>query len=196
MPPRLRLIRLLIVPVLLLALVTGPWYPANSLIGVLLTSAGIFLVVFAAGGRAWASLYLAGKKNDTLVTEGPYSTIRNPLYFFSFIGFVGTGFAFGSAVLALGFALVFFLTHWPTIHAEEDALQGMFGPTYDRYRAAVPRFLPALGRLRLGETIPVNPRKFALALRDCMAIPLVLILVEVVHWAQSESLLPVLVLLP
>jgi protein-S-isoprenylcysteine O-methyltransferase Ste14 len=196
MPPRIRLIRLLIVPVVLLALVTGPRLDEESLAGVLLASAGIFLVVLAAGGRVWASLYVAGKKNDTLVTDGPFSMVRNPLYFFSLIGFVGAGFAFGSATLAFGFAVVFFLTHWPTIHAEEKNLLGVFGPVYERYRASVPRFIPNFGDLDLGDTVPVNPRNFARALRDCMAIPLVLIVVEVVKWAQAASLLPVLIVLP
>ena len=54
---------------------------------------GIILVGIASLGRLWCSLYIAGYKTDNLVTEGPYSMCGNPLYFFSFIGALGIGFA-------------------------------------------------------------------------------------------------------
>lgn len=196
MGSRIRFIRFLIVPVVLLALFNGRIHAERSLAEALLMSGAIALLVIAAGGRAWASAYLAGKKNDTLVTLGPYSIVRNPLYFFSLAGFVGTGMAFESASLAVAFAVVFFLAHWPTILSEERFLSDRFGPEYARYRERVPRFLPSFRNLELGDVIPVNARKFALALRECMAIPLILVAAEFVEWGHAAGLLPTLTSLP
>jgi len=193
---RLRLTRLLILPVALVALATRHSHPADALVDTLLTAGGVLLLVLAAGGRAWASIHLAGRKNDVLVTTGPYSLTRNPLYFFSLLGFIGVGMAMGSLVLASAFAAVFLLSHWPTILAEERFLEDRFGPDYEEFRTSAPRFLPAIRRPISAGTIPINTTKLSMALRDCMAIPLVLIVVEVMEWAQVTGFLPVLVTLP
>ena len=46
---------------------------------------GFILVVFGCFGRIWASLYIEGNKTKNLITAGPFSMVRNPLYFFSLI---------------------------------------------------------------------------------------------------------------
>ena len=46
---------------------------------------GFVLVVFGSFGRIWASLYIEGNKTKNLITAGPFSMVRNPLYFFSLI---------------------------------------------------------------------------------------------------------------
>jgi protein-S-isoprenylcysteine O-methyltransferase Ste14 len=45
------------------------------------------LAAMIASHRLWCSLYISGYKNSQLITSGPYSLCRNPLYFFSFVGF-------------------------------------------------------------------------------------------------------------
>jgi protein-S-isoprenylcysteine O-methyltransferase Ste14 len=37
---------------------------------------GVVLVGIASIGRLWCTLYIAGRKAETLVTEGPYSICR------------------------------------------------------------------------------------------------------------------------
>ena len=66
--------------------------------------AGIVLVFACIFGRMWSILYVGSKKNKELVTSGPYSMTRNPLYFFSCIGAVGVGLMYGSVVVALALA--------------------------------------------------------------------------------------------
>jgi len=193
---RLRLTRLLLIPVALLALATQHAHPDDLFVDTFLTAGGVILLVLAAGGRAWASVHLAGRKNDVLVTSGPYSLTRNPLYLFSFIGFLGAGLAFASITLALAFGLVFLLSHWPTILQEEEFLEHRFGHAFVAYREQVPRFLPRPGKVEDAGTIPVNTRKLSLALRDCMVIPLVMVIAEIVEWAQIAGNLPVLFILP
>ncbi len=193
---RLRLTRLLIVPVAVTALATDQLHPDDSLLKTAITALGVLLLVGAAAGRAWASVHMSGRKNEVLVRTGPYAFTRNPLYLFSLAGFMGVGFALGSLVLAAIFAAVFLVSHWPTILAEERTLAERFGPAWDEYRATVPRFLPRLRAPARETTLTVNTRKLSLALRDCMAIPLVLLVVEFVEWAQLAGILPVLLILP
>lgn len=187
---RLRATRVLVLPAVLLALVTGHVYPENSIADTVLSVAGLTLLIISAGGRIWASAYLTGKKNRALVTQGPFSIVRNPLYFFSFVGFVGAGLSFESITLAVVFALTFFVTHWPTIHAEERRLEELFGDAYRTYRSVVPRFIPAFRRAETSGIVELDARGFSKAVLECMAIPLVYVLAQVAELAKLSSLLP------
>ncbi len=166
-----------------------------------LGASALVLLVAAMGGRVWASVHLAGRKNEVLVTGGPYRYVRNPLYLFSFLGFVGAGLAFESITLGAVFALVFFLSHWPEILAEERRLRALFGAEYERYRRQVPRMVPWRATpdpppSSTSEELVVDVRRFRLALRDSLAIPLVVVVAEVLEWAKLAGLMPVLVHLP
>jgi protein-S-isoprenylcysteine O-methyltransferase Ste14 len=193
---RLRLIRVLMVPIAFLALVTYSIYPDDSFTEMLLRSIGLALLLLATGGRIWASVYLHGRKNQALVTKGPFSLVRNPLYLFSFLGFLGAGLAFGSVTLAAALGIVFFLAHWPAIQREEADLERIFGEDYVAYRARVPRFLPHSLRSDSSETVTFDARGFSYALRDCLAIPSVFILALMVEWAKDSGILPVLFQVP
>src|SRR4029453_14157849 len=52
---------------------------------------GIFAILLCIFGRTWTSLYIGGRKNRALLTKGPYSVVRNPLYCFSILGAAGCG---------------------------------------------------------------------------------------------------------
>ena len=62
---------------------------------------GFVLVVFGSFGRIWASLYIEGNKTKNLVTSGPFSIVRNPLYFFSLIMLLGFSLALKAIYLPL-----------------------------------------------------------------------------------------------
>lgn len=193
---RLRATRALVLPVAALAIVTHHTYPEDSLWDTAIGLSGLFLLLAATGGRIWANLHLSGKKNRTLVTEGPFSLTRNPLYFFSLLGFVGAGMAFESLALAALFTVAFFLSHVPTVRAEERRLEELFGEPYRRYCSQVPRFIPAFRRPRTGRTVEVDAVVFSRALRDCMAIPLVYLAAELLEWTKLVGLIPVFFHLP
>ena len=193
---RLTLTRLLLVPVALLVLVSHHVYVEGGFWDTLLGATGLLLLLAAMGGRIWASVYLEGRKNQTLVTEGPYSLVRNPLYLFSLVGFVGAGLAFESFTIPLLFAIIFFISHWPAIHGEEDTLEDLFGDDFVRYRSRVPRFIPRLRAPRTSGSVQLDTRRFGKALRDCLAIPLVFIVADLLEWAKLSGVLPVLVEIP
>jgi protein-S-isoprenylcysteine O-methyltransferase Ste14 len=188
------------VPAVLLALFSHHVYPEDSAWDTLLGSTGLLLLVVAMGGRIWASAHLVGRKNQTLVTEGPYAMVRNPLYLFSLVGFIGAGLAFESLFLGGIFAAIFFISHWPEIRAEEKRLKELFGDDYQRYQQRVPCMIPALGfpsgRKRESGTLTVDAQRFMGALRDCLAIPLVIVVADLLEWAKIADLIPVLVHLP
>lgn len=193
---RLRATRVLVLPAVLLALVTRHAYPEDSIADTVLSASGLVLLIVSAGGRIWASAYLTGRKNRALVTQGPFSIVRNPLYFFSFVGFVGAGLSFESVTIAAVFALTFFVTHWPTIHAEERALEELFGDAYRTYRSRVPRFIPAFRKAETDGIVELDTNGFSKAVVECMAIPLVFVLAELTELAKLSSLLPTFWRLP
>ncbi len=196
MNPRLTATRLLLLPVAFLVLVSHHVYVEGGVWDTLLGAAGLLLLLVAMGGRIWASVYLAGRKNRTLVTEGPYSVVRNPLYLFSLIGFVGAGLAFESLIIAALFAVIFFIAHWPAIHSEEGTLRELFGEEFEAYRRRVPRFIPLLRRPMSRETVRLDAPRFSRALRDSLAIPLIFIVADVMEWAKLSGVLPILIEIP
>ena len=57
----------------------------------LIEKAGLALIVICILGRTWCTLYIGGRKKRELINKGPYSVVRNPLYFFTTIGAAGIG---------------------------------------------------------------------------------------------------------
>jgi protein-S-isoprenylcysteine O-methyltransferase Ste14 len=105
-------------------------------------AAGCVLVGVAMVGRLWCAQYISGYKKTNLVTYGPYSVCRNPLYVFSLFGGAGAGLCTESVTLTLVIVAVFALIYPVTIAKEERDLRRNFGDEYDKYAAAVPRFIP------------------------------------------------------
>ncbi|MDR1651636.1 MAG: isoprenylcysteine carboxylmethyltransferase family protein [Synergistaceae bacterium] len=104
--------------------------------------AGCVLVGIGIVGRLWCAQYIAGYKTDSLITGGPYSVCRNPLYFFSFIGGTGVALCTESITLALILPALFAVIYPVTIFQEEKNLLAAHGETYRRYMYSVPRFIP------------------------------------------------------
>ena len=72
-------------------LFSGSRWEDIRLYSTILFTAGVIMVGIATMGRVWCNLYICGYKSGKLITEGPYSMCRNPLYFFSLIGGIGIG---------------------------------------------------------------------------------------------------------
>ena len=109
---------------------------------ILLTCVGYTLVVLGGYGRIWSSLYLEGFKTKKLIKDGPYSMVRNPLYFFSLTILLGICFAIKSIPISIALLLVFILFHIPTIVNEEKVLLSAHDESYKAYYESTPRLLP------------------------------------------------------
>ena len=132
----------------------------GSLVSTALFLAGLVLVGVATVGRLWCALYISGHKNTELITTGPYSLSRNPLYFFSLLGFAGIGFASETVTLGIVLALAMLVGYPTVIRREEDVLRERFGAAFEAYCARVPRFLFFFNGSATTETYTVNPRLF------------------------------------
>jgi protein-S-isoprenylcysteine O-methyltransferase Ste14 len=89
--------------------------------------------------RAWAAGHL--RKNEQLVTSGPYAWIRNPLYAGTLLAAVGFVVAANAWWLALAFAAAFLLIYGPVMQNEQEHLRKLF-PGYGDYARRVPLLLP------------------------------------------------------
>lgn len=103
---------------------------------------GLALALLGEGIRTWASGYLF--KNEELAQKGPYSLVRNPLYFGSFFLGLGITFMAGQRWLILFYPLLFLPLYIGKIKIEERELENKFGELARNYFNRVPRLIPKL----------------------------------------------------
>ena len=77
-----------------------------------------------------------------LVAAGLYRWVRNPMYVSVVTILIGHALVFGSATLWIYAAAVFAGFHLFVTLYEEPTLAELFGESYARYRATVPRWIP------------------------------------------------------
>jgi protein-S-isoprenylcysteine O-methyltransferase Ste14 len=122
-----------------------------------------WLTFFAGAGlRFWATLYIGGRKRLIVVSEGPYSICRNPLYLGTFLIALSVAIILQSLTfLACVFVGAVFYA-MATVPAEERYLSRHLGEAYARYCREVPRFLPCLSNFTTPPTIAVSVRALRL----------------------------------
>lgn len=112
---------------------------------------GLFIVTLGELIRIWAASYTGSEARTTyefggtnLVTQGPYSYLRNPMYLSNVIIYTGIGIMSSSLFPYLQiFALVFFtFQYYCIISSEEEYLDKRFNGLYDNYKKNVRRFFP------------------------------------------------------
>jgi protein-S-isoprenylcysteine O-methyltransferase Ste14 len=158
-----------------LLMASGSVSPEDNLWHEAIERGGVFFILTGIVGRTWCSMYIGGHKLRRLVTEGPYSLTRNPLYLFSAIASFGLGAQLGSiffALLCTAATIAIFLI---VIRHEERALAERFPTEYATYKAQVPRLVPSFCGWQDAEEIPVQPalvyRTFWDAMFFLLAIP-------------------------
>jgi protein-S-isoprenylcysteine O-methyltransferase Ste14 len=119
--------------------------------GWLLAAAGALLVASGVALVAWTATLFARRGRGTiapwdptsrLVVVGPYRHVRNPMISGVLAILLGEAAILGSLPLLLWFAGVFAVNAVYLPLVEEPGLRRRFGPEYDAYRKAVPRWLP------------------------------------------------------
>jgi protein-S-isoprenylcysteine O-methyltransferase Ste14 len=81
----------------------------------------------------------------TLVTSGPYSRVRNPMYVGVTLLLAGETLYFWSPALVVYTLGCFAAFHAFVVAYEEPHLRRRFEAPYAAYRAAVPRWIPRIG---------------------------------------------------
>lgn len=148
---------------------------------------GLCCLVVAILGRCGCMLYLGGRKGADLVTDGPYSISRNPLYVFSLLAVLGIGWQTGSFVVGLVLASLAWLVFRWIIGQEEHLLRAAFGPRFDLYCARVPRFGPRFGLWTSPQHAMVDLSSVWRTLRDAAPYFLAIPLFEAIEAAQNAG---------
>lgn len=181
---------------ILLLLLTDSRWAAYPLMDSAFEILGLILVTLGAFGRLWASLYISGYKVNHLITEGPYSVVRNPLYFFSFLGAGGLALA-ARSFLVVTLVVIAFLLYYPLVVArEEKKLADRHGAEYAQYAGRTPRFMPNLTLYHEPQTYLVNVRKHQQAFLDAMFFIWIYGILQVIQTSHDTGLLPVLFKIP
>lgn len=157
---------------------------------------GYVLIVLATMGRIWCAVYIGGRKDDELCTDGPYSLARNPLYLFSLIGAAGIFLAAQKLVLLLAL-LPFSVYYHFVIVGEEARLMEKFGSDYAGYRRRVSRILPRFGDYASRERFEVYPRVVFRSMLDASLFLWAFLVLEFLEYFKGTlGLLPDLLVLP
>jgi protein-S-isoprenylcysteine O-methyltransferase Ste14 len=120
-----------------------------DILGVALASLGIAITSLAqfAMGDAWR-IGIDPAERTELVTHGPFSLVRNPIYAAMIPSFIGIALLAPNAVTLTGAILLLVALELQTRLIEEPYLATVHGKQYALYATRVGRFLPGIGRLR------------------------------------------------
>lgn len=153
---------------------------------------GYAAMLVAVLGRLSCTLYVGGRKNAMLVTEGPYSVVRNPLYVFSFFAVLGLGLISGMMTMILILCGAFIAYYPHVVAREEGFLEEKFGADYRAYKARTPAWIPDFRLFRSPDTLEISPRFVLITLRDAAWFLLAFPLLELIELAHETGWIPVL----
>ena len=113
-------------------------------IGAAVTVAGLLFAVWARLhlGTNW-SRSVTIKQAHELITTGPYSLVRHPIYTGILTGFLGTAIALSEVRGFIGLFLIF-LVLWAKLRMEEEWMRSQFGETYAAYAYQTSALVPWL----------------------------------------------------
>lgn len=157
---------------------------------------GVVLIMVGIGGRLWSTLYIGGHKAATVIDTGPYSVMRNPLYFFSTVAASGVGMQTGSLVLGALFGFGCWLAFTIVTLREEKWLTANLGQVYVDYVNRVPRFFPKPSLYRDQKEVTFRPALLNRTWLDGLVFFISIPTFELVEFAQNSGYLPVLLRLP
>jgi len=109
-----------------------------------LMALAILLLVISVSVMVWSVQEVGGhsiNSPDALITSGPFSISRNPMYVSWFLVVIAAFGFTGSLWFVLCLAVALLLTHYAAILPEERRLEEQFGDSYVKYCESVRRYL-------------------------------------------------------
>jgi protein-S-isoprenylcysteine O-methyltransferase Ste14 len=135
------------IPIVIMALLLAK--PTAFLFGL-----GLAVAIFGELTRMYGVAFIGtisrtrSYSNGELVKNGPFSLLRNPLYFGNLVLSVGMAIMSGSLILPMVVVVFFYAQYIPIVAWEEHKLRNIFGAKYADYQKEVPnRWFPSLLRL-------------------------------------------------
>lgn len=114
----------------------------GDLMGLLTVSAGIFLLLFAAGlFIARKTTVMPTRSPNKLVTEGIYRVTRNPMYLGMLLILSGFPLIIDTIIGLICPLIFFLLMDRIVIPKEEKVIEGVFGEDYLQYKSKIRRWI-------------------------------------------------------
>lgn len=178
------------VAVIFLIFSTSRWETRSEGMTLALFTLGMLLVAIGSLGRMWCSVYIAGYKDKVLITQGPYSISRNPLYFFSLFGALGIGFCTETFTFPLSLLIVMMLYYPLVVRKEERRLRQCFGDEFDAYAKRVPAFFPKFSLFTEPESYVMKPRTYRRHMLSALWFVWIVGLIELAEGLKELGWLP------
>ncbi len=172
-------------------LVSGSHWEGHVL-GDLFFLAGIIGIGISMVGRIWCLIYISGYKTNMLISSGPYSICRNPLYFFSLLGAMGIGLATKTMAIPLVIIIGFFLYYPRVIQREERHLSTLFNGQFIEYLNRTPRLLPKMTLLEEPDEYLVKPRVIRKNMLDNLWFIWIIGILELIAALHRYEIIPVM----
>jgi len=193
---RIAISRVFGIAIVLLVIFSGPSFTINVWANAALDLFCFALILTATFGRLWALAYISGHKTRDLISDGPYSMVRNPLYLFSLIGALGIALV-SKNILVIALIIILFCIYYPfVIRGEEKHLQEVHGKAFEDYKKKTPMFLPSSSAFTEQPFYSFDTRLFRKAFFSVMWFPIIFMLMLLVERFHLAGILPVFLRIP
>ncbi len=143
-------------PPAIVASLSEPLLPADSRLDLACDALAWVAFFCGAGLRFWATLFVGGRKNELVVTDGPYSLCRHPLYLGSIVLALSAALFLKSPLLAVASAVLAVAYSLLTIPAEEEHLSATLGAPYRDYCTRVNRLWPSFRQFQTPPRLTID----------------------------------------
>jgi protein-S-isoprenylcysteine O-methyltransferase Ste14 len=188
---RTLILKIAFAPAILIMLFAWRSWEKDSIKDYIFEWVGYFLLLAGIGLRLWSTLYIGQRKSKQLITDGPFSMCRNPLYFGSLLVAIGASLCFENFVLLAFVLLILVPIHLLVIFAEEKKLAGDFGAPYEQYKKMVPRLWFAFSHFKNPPMIEVSTKAVTRATMEMILLLLIPPLGDLIELLHIKGILPV-----
>jgi len=189
---RIHLLRLVFVPIVLVAVFIRPSWSPESTLSFVMELGGYFFLLAGLVIRIWCTFYIGSHKSKELIAEGPYSICRNPLYTGSFLLAIGVGLCFENLLILILVPAIIIPVHIIAARMEETHLESKFGEQYQVYKRKVPRFRPRFSNYNSPDMIEVNVHSIRRIAMDTIGILLLPEIEDLLELLHEHGIVPVL----
>jgi len=189
---RINLLRLIFIPIVFVAVFVRPTWSLESFTAFLVEFGGYLFLLAGLTIRIWCTFYIGGRKSKEIITTGPYSICRNPLYIGTVLLAIGVGLCFENLLIVLLVPAIIIPVHIITTRMEEANLEAKFGERYRMYKEKVPRFWPRFSNYNSPDTIEMNVISIRRIAMDTVAVLLLPKIEDLFELLHQHGIIPTL----